>query len=278
MIPLSIRIRYRIHQKIRKENGELNSIGRIDCETGNLRREKDLCLNDLFCSSEVENAWNEAKKEIEAFNIPDGTGGVNPGDRKALYYLISQLKPTSVLEVGTHIGASTLNIASALYASRIKKGENASLTTVDILDVNSTATKPWLQYGVSRSPLEMIDSLNYGSFVNFVSGSSIQYAETCKERFDFIFLDGDHSAKTVYQEIPAVLKLLNPNGIILLHDYFPGMKPLWSDGAVTPGPFLATRRLVKEDASLIALPLGSLPWPTKLQSNVTSLALLLKNE
>ena len=196
LIPSSIRTRYRIHQKIRKENAELNSIGRIDCETGNLRREKDLSLDDLLCSREVENAWDEAKKEIDAFNIPDGTGGVNPGDRKALYYLISQLKPKSVLEVGTHIGASTLNIASALYASRIKKGENASLITVDILDVNSTATKPWLKYGVSRSPLEMIDSLNYGSFANFVSGSSIQYAETCKERFDFIFLDGDHSAKT----------------------------------------------------------------------------------
>jgi len=64
--------------------------------------------------------------------------------------------------------------------------------------------------------------------------------------------------------------------MILLHDYFPEMKPLWSDGSVFPGPFLAVNRLVKEGADLVALPLGSLPWPTKLQSNVTSLALLLR--
>ena len=72
------------------------------------------------------------------------------------------------------------------------------------------------------------------------------------------------------------LKMLNPNGVILLHDYFPGMKPLWSDGTVIPGPYLATERFVKEGINLTVLPLGELPWPTKLGSNVTSLALLLR--
>ena len=33
-----------------------------------------------------------------------------------------------------------------------------------------------------------------------------------------------------------------------------------------------------EGAGLAVLPLGALPWPTKLHSNVTSLALLLRNK
>jgi len=278
MIPSSIKTRYYIHNKIRGEKGKLKSIPRIHCHTGNLMFYENLSGKDLFYSQEIESTWNEAKKKMDSFNIPDGTGGVNPGDRRAIYYLVSQLKPASVLEVGTHIGASTLHIAAALDMSRIRQGEKAELTTVDIADVNCPETKPWLEYGVSRSPGEMVNRLSYGSFVNFVAGASIQYFENCDQRFDFIFLDGDQSASTVYQEIPAALKLLKPNGIILLHDYFPQMKSLWSNGSVLPGPFLAVNRLVKEGASLAVLPLGSLPWPTKLKSNVTSLALLMKKE
>lgn len=237
----------------------------------------DLLPENLFESSEIEKMWNDSKKEIDIFRIPDGSGGINPGDRKAIYYLISKIKPSSVLEVGTHIGASTIHIASALYMSQIKEGANTNLTSVDILDVNSNVTKPWLKYGTKYSPAEMVNKLNYSSFVNFVTDSSLNYAANCKQKFDFIFLDGSHRADIVYQEIPMALKLLNQNGVILLHDYFTSMKPLWSDGSVIPGPYLATKRFAKEGADLFVLELANLPWSTKLGSNVTSLALLLRN-
>jgi hypothetical protein len=53
------------------------------------------------------------------------------------------------------------------------------------------------------------------------------------------------------------------------------LQPLWSNGSVIPGPFLATERLKAEEAKVVVLPLGELPWPTKLRSSATSLALLL---
>ena len=255
---------------------ELNSIQRIGCEINNLRDESDLFLENLFESSEIENMWNASKKEIDFFEIPDGSGGVNEGDSKAIYYLVSELRPSSVLEIGTHIGASTLHIASALYMSQLKNGKKVNLITVDIADVNSVITKPWLQYGAKYSPIEMINKFNYETFVKFVADTSLNYIAECKQKFDFIFLDGDHSASTVYQEISMALKLLNKNGVILLHDYFPDMKPLWSNGSVISGPYLAIKRLMKECMHLNCLPLGRLPWSTKLSSNVTSLALLLR--
>jgi predicted O-methyltransferase YrrM len=263
---------------ISKEMKELNSIQQIGCEINNLRFKSDLSIEHLFESREIEKMWSDSKKEIDIFNIPDGSGAVNPGDRRAIYYLISKLKPSSVLEVGTHLGASTLHIASALYMSQIKNVNTANLISVDILDVNAPVTKPWLGFGTKYSPIEMMNKLNYDSFVNFVADSSLNYITNSKQKFDFIFLDGSHVASTVYQEIPMALKLLNNNGVILLHDYFPGMKPLWSDGSVIPGPYLATERLSKEGTNLIVLPLGKLPWPTKLASNVTSLALLLRKK
>jgi hypothetical protein len=47
---------------------------------------------------------------------------------------------------------------------------------------------------------------------------------------------------------------------------------------VVPGPFQAIERLRAEGAPLKVLPLGALPWPTKLGSNMTSLALLCRDE
>jgi predicted O-methyltransferase YrrM len=255
----------------------LRAVRKLECAPGNLLSSKDVSLAGIFLSRDIDAMWMSSKKELDSFGIPDGTGGVNPGDRRALYYLISHFKPSSVLEIGTHIGASTIHIASALFYSRIKNGSPSTLTTVDVVDVNSPSARPWEKYDTNASPLEMVTRLSYGSFVKFVTNTSLHFASTCGKRFDFIFLDGDHRAETVYQEIPAALNLLTPDGVILLHDYFPGMRPLWSDGSVIPGPCLAVQRLAREGADLTVLPLGALPWPTKLGSNVTSLALLLRN-
>ncbi|MBN2492010.1 MAG: class I SAM-dependent methyltransferase [Planctomycetes bacterium] len=261
--------------RLRKELEQLGRAQRAECRPDNLRSERQISLSDIFASRDIHDIWLESEKEIKTFRIPDGTGGVNPGDRRAIYYLVSALKPVSVLEIGTHIGASTIHIASAL---RNSSGKNANLTTVDIVDVNSPIEKPWLRYGATHSPMEMTDGLGHGALVHFVTDTSLNCAAHCQSTFDFIFVDGDHSAATVYQEIAVALSLLRRNGVILLHDYFPDMKPLWSNGSVIPGPFLATEKLRGEGVKVTVLPLGALPWPTKLESRVTSLGLLVKDE
>lgn len=259
-----------------KELKEFNSLKEVNCFTENLMPKKSVSLPEIFNSDEIRSFWEESKKEIDIFNVPNGSGGVNPGDRRAIYYLINKFKPTSVLEIGTHIGASTIHIASALFKNQKIDGNPVNFTTLDIRDVNSTSEKPWIEYGTKYAPIEMINELNYGEIVNFVTGNSLKYLENSQQKFDFIFLDGDHSAATVYKEIPLALKSLTKNGIILLHDYYPGGKPLWSDNFTITGPYLATERLIKEGADLVVLPLGGLQWPTKFNSNITSLALLMR--
>ncbi|SDJ60658.1 Predicted O-methyltransferase YrrM [Pedobacter sp. ok626] len=257
-----------------KELREFNSLERQYCVTENLMPKKDVSLSEIFNSEETERIWEESKKDMDIFNVPNGSGGVNPGDRRAIYYLINKFKPTSVLEIGTHIGASTINIAAALFKNQ-KKNKPVNFTTLDIRDVNSASEKPWEEYGTKYSPIQMINELNYGDIVNFVTGNSLKYLNSQK-KFDFIFLDGDHSAATVYKEIPLALKSLHKNGVILLHDYYPEGKPLWSDNFTITGPYSATERLIREGANLVVLPLGTLPWDTKLNSNITSLALLMR--
>src|SRR5688572_16214655 len=131
-----------------------NELQRLKCVTNNLRSINGFSLSELLNADDVHSSWNDTEREISGFNIPDGTGGVNPGDRRALYYLVAKLKPTSVLEIGTHIGASTLNIACALLKTQNEVERKVNITTVDIRDVNSKSTKPWLEYGATLSPLE----------------------------------------------------------------------------------------------------------------------------
>jgi predicted O-methyltransferase YrrM len=220
-----------------------------------------------------EGEWADVAGRVKELGITDDADGVNPGDRRALYYLIRKLKPQRVLEVGTHIGASTVHIALAL-ARNSDTGNR--FVTVDIQDVNDPVRKPWEGHGAMLSPRQALEQVGIGSLVRFVHAPSLAFLAEDSESYDFVFLDGDHSPATAYQEIPAALRRLRPGGHVLLHDYFPDGRPLWPDGAVIVGPWLATERLRREGADFAAMPLGHLPWPTKLGTTVTSLALLAR--
>lgn len=261
----------------RKDEDGLRQASTVKFTVDNLISGSDVRLGEILNNRETQSAWEKAEPQFRRFEVPDGTGGVNPGDRRALYYLVSHFRPGRMLEVGTHIGASTMHAASAISSYAGSGNNEVRLTTVDIGDVNDPVSKPWLQYGTRYSPADLVNELGLGKMVRFITSPSLQFMADCKERFDFIFLDGDHAAKTVYQEVAAALRLLNPRGVILLHDYFTDLRPLWSNGIVLAGPFMGVRRIRDEGVPVRVIPLGQLPWPTKLGSNVTSLALLVKD-
>jgi len=228
-------------------------------------------LASLFAGTAgIADEWADVARELAALGITDRADGVNPGDRRAVYYLVRALRPRTVLEIGTHIGASTAHIACALRGT-----PGADVISVDIADVNDVASRPWQRFGATMSPRELVTRLGMGDAVHFVTDRSIVYLARARARFDFIFLDGDHSASTVYQELPDALRLLNPGGVILMHDYFPDAVPLWPDGVVIPGSWLAVQRLRAEGARIDVLPLGDLPWPTKQGTRRTSLAVVV---
>jgi len=263
---------------IQKQRLQLQRLGRVSCDATRLSNTIDRStLKDAFASTDLRNEWALLEPRMAALEISDKAVGVNPGDRRALYYLIRSLRSGSILEIGTATGASTVHAAAALLMNRSEdKNRSYRLTTVDVLDVNDQRSRPWLKNGLPYSPREMLARVSAADCVTFVTSSSLDYLSTCRDSYDFIFLDGDHAAKTVYEEIPLALRVLKPGGLIVLHDYFPGLRPLWSNRNVIPGPWLATERLRNEGVSLMILPLGELPWRTKVASNATSLALALR--
>ena len=254
-LPMPIRNALRRRQEARA----LDRLPQAQCDVSQLTRQSPVLADTA--------GW----KEIEplAGIIEHTAGAVNPGDRRAIYTLTRALKARRVLEVGTNIGGSTV-----MYALALKGEPGARLVTVDIVDVNGPGG-PCARAGVP-SPLQAIKKIGCEDLVTFVARDSLQFMRECTEKFDLIFLDGRHDAEQVYQEVPLALRLLNPNGLILLHDYFPGLRPLWENGNVIPGPWMAIERFRREGVPVSGKPLGALPWPTKYGSSVTSLAYLTR--
>ena len=263
--------------KIRHERATLQGLPTATLEVANLRLISGTDVAEaLSHQGAIAAEWSDASSQIDRIVLIKDmtTAGVNPGDRRAIYYLIRAFRPRRVLEIGTNVGASTLHIAAAMKRNKEDDKGECNLVTVDILDVNNAPDAYWKRAGLPCSPRDNMVHLGMADFVEFVTTDSLSYFDRQATQFDFIFLDGDHAASTVYQELPRALKHLRTGGTILLHDFFPDRRPLWRDGAVVPGPSLAVDRFQDEGAKVQVLPLGALPWPTKLGSNVTSLALL----
>ncbi|HEY0902194.1 MAG TPA: class I SAM-dependent methyltransferase [Micavibrio sp.] len=233
-------------------------------------------LQGFFNNVDVDADWQATVEKIKKLYVQTKPGGgVNPGDRRALYYLIRALRPQNMLEVGTHIGASTVYIAEALKAAQAQTGMPAHLTTVDILDVNA-ADAPWRQQDLAHSPRGFLEAFGTSDLVTFTAMRSSEFLDSTTEKFDFIFLDGDHGSRTVYEEVSKALRVLSPGGVILLHDYYPAARAIFNDGTIIAGPFLALDRIMRENNKIAVLPLGELPWPTKNGLNITSLALITR--
>lgn len=112
-----------------------------------------------------------------------------------IVHLVSIIKPVSYLEVGI--------FRCGLFNQVIPYAE-----TLVGLDIDSNAGK----YMKINSKCE---------FVNLPSLDFFKQQIESGRKFDFIFIDGDHSKEAVEADFFGAFEALNDNGIILLHDTYP---------------------------------------------------------
>lgn len=49
--------------------------------------------------------------------------------------------------------------------------------------------------------------------------TSVEFLRSCKTKFDFVYIDGNHEAYAVLEDFTFVFDLVKPNGIIAFDDY-----------------------------------------------------------
>lgn len=139
-----------------------------------------------------------------------------------LKFLLGQLQPERILEIGAAIGFS-----SSIMATTI--GENAHVTTIDRFDVMiEKAKKNYERLGLTDK-------------VTLLEGQAADILPELSGPYDFIFMD---SAKSKYIEfLPECLRLLRKGGVLMVDDIFQGGTILLPDEEIPRGKRAIHRKL-----------------------------------
>ncbi|HAZ0709897.1 TPA: O-methyltransferase [Enterococcus faecium] len=139
-----------------------------------------------------------------------------------LKFLLGQLQPERILEIGASIGFSSSVMATTI-------GENAHVTTIDRFDVMiEKAKKNYERLGLTDK-------------VTLLEGQAADILPELSGPYDFIFMD---SAKSKYIEfLPECLRLLRKGGVLMVDDIFQGGTILLPDEEIPRGKRAIHRKL-----------------------------------
>ncbi|HDP33900.1 MAG TPA: class I SAM-dependent methyltransferase [Candidatus Hydrogenedentes bacterium] len=138
-------------------------------------------------------------------------------DGKALYETVVATKSARTLEIGMAYGASTLFILQAL---QVNGGGR------------HVAIDPYQQTWWEGIGLKNIARAGHGEAVRLIEAPShiaLPHLLESKERFDFIFIDGNHRFEYTLVDFFYADKLIPVGGSIMLHDvWLPSIKKVLS--------------------------------------------------
>ena len=169
---------------------------------------------------------NTLRKNIGLKSAFKVTGWLNRDEAKILQkYAVEQQKASKsdLLEIGSWKGCSSIVIASVLSGDR-------RLWMVDHFRGNLEHQKGQRFYTPPKYTrrnklwiypelLENIVKCNVQNRVIILPLSSKQAAMVVDEKFSFIFIDGGHRYKDVFEDCKLWLSHLEKNGVMIFHDY-----------------------------------------------------------
>lgn len=149
---------------------------------------------------------------------------ISPEGGSFLYWLVRNVQPSQVVEIGTCVGASTIWMGAAL-----KAGAGGIIHTFDDFQM---PTDPRLAtaklFQDRRATVEArIIAAGLGEHVRFYVGDSKVQVPAAHALLraaggvQLAFIDGDHSFEGVLRDLLAVEPVLAAGGYVILHDVFP---------------------------------------------------------
>lgn len=123
-----------------------------------------------------------------------------------LYSLVRLMKPTRILETGTHAGISSAYMGQALKDNAI---DVYPVVTIEYLE-------PWIN--VARKLHSLLDVYDW---IYVYHGDSRKYVPNPDVEYDMLFLDSEPQYR--WEEFDRFYPYVRPGGIILIHDLHRGM-------------------------------------------------------
>lgn len=141
---------------------------------------------------------------IDPYSFYDG--GSTPIDLALLKWLAKSKKECNYFEIGTWMGESVSNVAAVA----------SHCTTLNLPD------DEMLKMGLNKNyvGLHRFFSQKFGNITHIQANSQTFNYDSLSQKFDLIFIDGDHHYESVKNDTANAFKLLkNSDSIIVWHDY-----------------------------------------------------------
>jgi predicted O-methyltransferase YrrM len=188
-----------------------------------LRAELAALVRREFAGSSAEESVHEAF-----------SGKINFPDAYVLKRLLRRHRPKEVLEVGSFVGFSTrwiLEVVSRWNGRVTSVDPNIRHRSFDApgdvlqrLNARFLAANLDVVHGFFGTPGDVYHDYEHCEpkrtrpFVDELVASRQKITESWGRKFDFIFIDGDHSYEAVKENFRISLHLLRPGGCIAFHD------------------------------------------------------------
>lgn len=126
--------------------------------------------------------------------------------------ILGRPKVAEILEIGTHFGYTTANIAKVFPY-------NVNIDTVDIVK-ELCVDHPEFQAHEVLTDSESGKICRYLLNVNLIRSTSDDFFKHNKKKYDVIFIDGSHDKEQVIKDSLNAYDCLSEEGIIIWHDVY----------------------------------------------------------
>ncbi len=160
-----------------------------------LKNKQKITLNSLGSKSKILQNHVKLKQLVKYVTIPKKYG-------KLLFNLVEYLKPTTIIELGTSVGISTLYLAYAARNNKVYSIEG---------DKNLT--------GIAMKNIETHNLKNVSIIKAVFQDILPKILENSTSKL-FIFIDGDHRAEPMLNYLNEIYKYVNNNTILVIDDIY----------------------------------------------------------
>ena len=188
---------YELCQKTLHDNRTFYAYPIIESLRGQLlKSNRKVEITDLGAGSKV------TPNKIRTVSSITRYGAISPEVGRMLFRLVNQFKPTTILELGTSLGVSTLYQSSASL--------NAKVITIE----GCPNTADLAKQNFINSGMRWIQTKN-ASF-----GAALPEALEQLQKVDYVFIDGDHQSQATIKYFNTILPCLHNDSLIVVSDIY----------------------------------------------------------